>query len=174
MRRSRGFTLIELSIALAVVAIALSLAVPSLTQARYSNEVSHAQSSLFTALTAARVDAITRGTEVTVCASSNGQDCDGNWSGWLVFEGASATTGITQPLSAGLLGDVQIFAAPNSLTFSNLGTVAGGSSWIICDAQSQKRRAVAVNLLGRALASKDFDGDGQHDSPLDAGGLLCQ
>lgn len=175
MRLSRGFTIIELTIALAVVAIALSFAVPSMNQARQVNEVKRVQSALFNDLNAARVDAITRGAAVTLCASSNGIHCDGVWNRWMVFEGGlpAGTTAVADLLRAGQLAEVDVLASAASLTFSSIGSVDTPFLATLCSTDASPR-AVQVSVLGRAATSLDYDGDGLHDSPQDGGTLVCE
>lgn len=83
----RGFTLIELIIALAVGAILLSIAVPGLTQLINGNRSTAYVNSLVGAIHLARSEAIKRNSAVVVCASSTGLSCVGNWSqGWVVLD----------------------------------------------------------------------------------------
>lgn len=173
MRLSRGFTIIELTIVIAVVAIAMSLAVPSLSQARHLNEVKRVQSSLFDALNTARTEAITRSNSVTLCASSNGLDCDGNWTGWMVFQGPLPTGSVSEPLLVRLLTGVDVQTSATAITFSSLGTVSQTFLATLCDPLDAQPRAVHVSILGRPATSQDFDGDGLHDSPVDGSSLTC-
>jgi type IV fimbrial biogenesis protein FimT len=89
----RGFTLIELMVAVAVLAIALGIAAPSLNGIRASGQLSAASSEISTAVQMARQEAIKRGRRVGLCASSTGTSCGGSadWStGWLIFEDRDA------------------------------------------------------------------------------------
>ena len=92
-RPARGFTLIELAIVLAIVAILLRVATPGLSRT-FAARALAAQSSQFMAtLRFARASALQRGLAVTVCASAPdgpAPACQGaraaDWrSGWLVF-----------------------------------------------------------------------------------------
>ena len=85
---SRGFTLVELVITLAVAGVLVSLAVPSFTQFVKNNRLITQANDLVTALNVARSEAIRRGNRVTLCKSSNQVSCagSGSWDqGWIVF-----------------------------------------------------------------------------------------
>ena len=86
--RSRGFTLVELVITLAVAAILLTLAVPNFSQFVKNNRLITQANDFVTALNVARSEAIKRGDRVTLCKSSDQVSCagSGNWEqGWIVF-----------------------------------------------------------------------------------------
>jgi len=88
--RQSGFTLIELMVAVAVLAILLTLAVPSFAGLMRSSQVSSQTNSLVTAFNVARSEASKRGMPVTVCAADAGlADCSASaadWkNGWLII-----------------------------------------------------------------------------------------
>lgn len=84
-----GFTLIELMVGMAIVALMIGLAAPSYRYSINSSRVASDRDSLLSALQLARAEAIRRGLSVTVCSSNTaGTACSGsnNWkTGWLVF-----------------------------------------------------------------------------------------
>lgn len=84
---NRGFTLIELMVTIAVLAIILGFAIPSFTdQIRNNRSLAYGEE-FVTALNFARSEAIKRGGVVSICPSNDDADgCDNDWSnGWLVF-----------------------------------------------------------------------------------------
>ncbi|GGL96606.1 GspH/FimT family pseudopilin [Pseudomonas asuensis] len=88
MRSARGFTLIELMVTVAVLAIVLTIAVPSFNNLIQSSRARALVSELNGALQIARSEALKRRKNVIVCPRNDtGTDCDSgaDWSsGWLV------------------------------------------------------------------------------------------
>lgn len=92
---SRGFTLLELLITVAILAIVLAIGVPSFKYIINSSRISSEVNAFVGSLQYARGEAIKRGQSVAVCASSDGATCSGssNWvNGWLVFVDANSST----------------------------------------------------------------------------------
>jgi type IV fimbrial biogenesis protein FimT len=84
----RGFSLIELMVAITVAAILTVIAVPSFTNAIRGNRISSASNALLADLSYARAEAVTRGTDVSMCPSADGKTCTGSTAydtGWLVY-----------------------------------------------------------------------------------------
>lgn len=95
--KNRGFSLIELLVALAVVVIVTTLAVPSFSRLVDSNRVETAAAGLSAAAMLARSEAIKRGTIVALCAGS-GVACGTDWgAGWTVFLDADRDCAIGSP-----------------------------------------------------------------------------
>lgn len=90
-RKSKyGFTLIELMTVLAVLAIALTIAVPSMQGLLHRNQLRTETSRLLSAINLTRSEAISRNTIVSLCPSafsSNGVPvCSRSYSdGWIIF-----------------------------------------------------------------------------------------
>jgi type IV fimbrial biogenesis protein FimT len=85
--RSYGFTLVELLVTVAVVAILLAMAWPSYQQFVADSRVTGQANEFLAALNLARSEAVKRNTTVTMCRSSDGASCGGtSWQqGWIVF-----------------------------------------------------------------------------------------
>ncbi|MDP2786657.1 MAG: GspH/FimT family pseudopilin [Pseudomonadota bacterium] len=83
---SSGVTLIELLISISILAILLTVAVPSFQTSIVNNRLGTYSNALFSSLILARSEAIKRNKRVVVCKSSDGESCTGNWGqGWIVF-----------------------------------------------------------------------------------------
>lgn len=80
----RGLTLIELLVAIAVLAILLTAAVPGFRAFVENSRATAASNELATALALARSEAIKRGLSASVCPGDNGWD-----GGWRVLLGAN-------------------------------------------------------------------------------------
>ena len=88
MKRQTGFTLTELMVVLAIVAILLTIGVPSYRSVTNSYRMSAEVNGLLGDLQYARSEAIREGQTVTTCVSTNTTACTGGtgWAGgWIVF-----------------------------------------------------------------------------------------
>lgn len=86
-KRAAGFTLLELMITLAVLAIVTAIAFPNFQGVIRSNRVATTSNEMIASLSLARSEAI-RGTRGGgICASTAGAACDGaSWdSGWIIW-----------------------------------------------------------------------------------------
>lgn len=94
--RTRGFTLVELMVVIAMIAILASLAAPSWRQLLARNAIRTAVNDLGASFQFARSEAVRLNSAITVCASSDGASCadTGFENGWIVKTGTqvSATT----------------------------------------------------------------------------------
>jgi type IV fimbrial biogenesis protein FimT len=75
MTKTRGFSLIELMITIAVAAIILALAAPAFTDTISKKRVSAETSDLLGDLALARSESLTRGARVVLCPSNTGTGC---------------------------------------------------------------------------------------------------
>ncbi len=103
MKRQNGFTLTELMVVVAIVAILLSVGVPSYRYITTSYRMSSEVNGLLGDLMYARAEAIKEGQGVTVCVSTNGTGCTGGagWhGGWIVF---SNPTNAANPVAGSIL-----------------------------------------------------------------------
>ena len=82
---SGGFTLVELMITIAVLAIVLAVAVPSFQGIINRNRLVSASNEVVAALQLARMEAIRRNGRVELCPSTNGTSCSGSdWTRMIV------------------------------------------------------------------------------------------
>lgn len=86
--RSGGFTIVELLVTMAVLAIVLGLAVPSFNDMMLASKLRSVASEFAMSSRLARSEARNRNRDITLCVSTDGQTCTGGaWTdGWIVFE----------------------------------------------------------------------------------------
>lgn len=89
-RASGGFTLVEMMIALLVLAIIVSLGAPTMQNLLHSNRLRAETSRLLGAINLARSEAVMRNVPVSICPSAMAMtgtpECSGNYAGgWIVF-----------------------------------------------------------------------------------------
>ncbi|MEX0619814.1 MAG: GspH/FimT family pseudopilin [Pseudohongiellaceae bacterium] len=89
--RSVGITLLEMLIVVAILSIVLTVGLPSFTETAGRIEAGSASRSLQSALGLAKSEAAKRGLTVSVCPTTDGQQCAaGQWNnGWIVFVDAN-------------------------------------------------------------------------------------
>jgi type IV fimbrial biogenesis protein FimT len=120
MKRQSGFNLTELVIVMAIVAILLSIGVPSYRYVTNSYRMSSEVNGLLGDLMYTRAESVKEGQGVTVCVS-NGVTCLGNTSwqnGWVVF---SNPTGAANPPAGSILRVQAAFSGtvPDTFVASN-------------------------------------------------------
>lgn len=92
--RARGFTLTELSIALAVLGLLLAVALPAWSHVRGAAQARAAEGALLESLLRAGGRAAITGRRAVLCASRDGEGCSGSsdWSrGWIAFHDSMPT-----------------------------------------------------------------------------------
>lgn len=158
---NKGLTLIELMIVIAIVAILAAIAMPSFNDLLRRQAINGQANALFSMLYLARSEAIKRSRVVTICKSSDGQNCGGNWSnGWLMFadqnkDGALdagdeivARGKISEEIAVGWVA----FGSNNYIRFSPRGmTLAQNGTFTVCpkNADENLARAVVVSKTAR-------------------------
>lgn len=104
---NRGFTLIEMLICIAVIAVLCGIAAPAFGKLIGKTQAQTARSQLAAAFNEARIAAVTHGKHVVVCPSVNQRTCGDTtqWQrGWIVFLDANHNReldGDETPLSVG-------------------------------------------------------------------------
>ncbi len=79
LRRSKGFTLVELMITLIVFVVLAAMAYPSFTGMIRSNRISAGNNEMIGLLSLARSEGIRNNSGGGVCGSSDGTACNGSW-----------------------------------------------------------------------------------------------
>ncbi len=85
-RHDAGFTLVELMVAVALLGILATIAIPSFTKQIESNRQRAMANQLQQVVRLASAQAAATGRPVVLCPSSDSTKCDGTWSnGWILF-----------------------------------------------------------------------------------------
>lgn len=93
--RGKGFTLIELMVVIAMVAILLALGLPSFQSTIRSNRLATQTNQFIAGIALARSEALRTSRGAAMCPSSNGTACGGTWTdGWLVWADVDGDTTI--------------------------------------------------------------------------------
>jgi type IV fimbrial biogenesis protein FimT len=161
MKASRGLTLIELLVTIAVAAVLLSIAVPSFRTLILNTRRADITNNLSVSMTLARNESLKRGRSARVCAATSAATlgnntcatgAESNWAnGW--------TVQIADPDPSVQWTVIRVFsAAPDPYTVSGSGTIMFtsaarrmvGGTVKVCDSRgTAEARAVVVGSSGR-------------------------
>ncbi len=171
---TRGFSLVELMVTIAIAGILLALALPAMQRSLTSRAVASNAEELVSSLRFARSEALKRGSAVALCpvdTNSPPQGCGADWSkGWMVFAdrdtNGSYDNGtndlllrVQQPPSSNQVGGPTAAGAnPSYVEFVSTGmAITGGLTFTIKPTlkpadkwMTTYTRLVCVNAQGRA------------------------
>jgi prepilin-type N-terminal cleavage/methylation domain-containing protein len=125
--RQAGFTVIELMIAVVLVAILTLFALPSFRETAVRNNVSVLNNSLIHTMNVARAEAVRRGVAVSV-NSTGGSTWSGGWS---VVDASGNTLSQQGPVPAGgysVCGKASGGGTDGTIVFTSLGALGGGAN----------------------------------------------
>ncbi len=155
----RGFTVIELMVAIAVLAILVALAVPNFNDATLSARLSGFANSLVASAQVARGEAIKRNTTITLCTSTDGATCaaSGGWEqGWIVVNEATVPAIVIQHQQA-LPSEFKVTEAGGAEELSFPATVVGTTNATLTVCRStpvgSEERVVTISGTGSAYVT---------------------
>lgn len=144
MKTNTGFTLVELLTALTVLAILLSLAVPSFRETIMNNRLSIQANEFITAINVARSEAVKQAENITI-TSKNGTD----WSqGWTITDSGGTALRDHNALE----GTSTLTGGVSSIQYESTGFITGGSTltFDLCDTRTgETGTRVTILVTGR-------------------------
>jgi type IV fimbrial biogenesis protein FimT len=177
MMYQKGFTLIELMVAITIATLLLTVGVPSFSSTLLRMESSAISDQLVSSIYFSRNEAISRNQRVTLCASTNGLACDisnvNTWnSGWIAtLQDASNNTVVIRywtvnnqnsqiTLASTTLPDSIIFTAQGDIFLNSKASAAIGQYVSFstqssnCSSTDKERRNIAIAPFGTVTIAK--------------------
>lgn len=168
--RQRGFSLIELMVTVAVVAIVVAIGLPSFQGSLRSNRVATASNELAASLALARSEALRSPGGAGICGTTDGTTCSADWGvGWIVWTDidGNGTPGTGDRIlrhvevrpNLELSMSAAVSGEDESIRFDRLGRRIGGDRGFlvqpdVCPAGHNLVRRMAVTPTGQVAISK--------------------
>ena len=142
-----GFTLVELMVTVAVIAVVLVIGVPGIANMKRSSDLTTASKDLVAALNYARAEAVRQGLGIDINPIS------GSWAnGWRVELGGTAIREFAAPPTG---SSVALTTGTAPVTFAALGNAAAASCFDISVTGSSEVRSVPISPSGRVTTCRD-------------------
>ena len=169
MKKNSGFTLLEILIALALIAILTALAIPSMRAFSQNDRLTTNINTMIGHLAYARSEAVKRHAQVSICISNDTVGCTGgNWEdGWIVYVDADANgTYDAATVNEDILRVNQALDGNNTLaptaayttqvTYDNRGFVTATGGFLLCDDRTGDfGKTITISNTGRVRFQDD-------------------
>ena len=163
LHRKGGFTLIELMVAISIIAIFALIGLPAFDNLIQESRIRSQSGDLLAQLAHARSEAMRTSIVVTICPGESTEGCNGQkWSqGWIAFFDKNSDKSLNADekiiiVNTKLIEGITLHSTSFSryLSFNYDGSLLGSNSagsFIFCDGRgfSKSGRVIKVNMLGR-------------------------
>jgi type IV fimbrial biogenesis protein FimT len=135
-----GFSLVELMVTVAVLAVVLAIGFPNFAGLINSNRLTGSANEMVASLQLARSEAIRLNSRVLVCPSANNTSCDagGDWNNWITVVDGGAV--------------LRVSNAKTPLQLRSSATISGGDDEIVFRPDGLARSADGALLVGSIAA----------------------
>ncbi len=166
-RRERGFSLIELMVTVAVVAILAAVATPNLRSVIANNRLRSQTDEMIASLQMARGEAVRRNARIDVCRTTDGTTCAGSvgpWTRWIVVDTQPRAGGEANGVIAQATANpaVAISGSADRVSFRPTGMVTAATTLTVCvptTAVDENRRTLGL-LAGGSVNVGKVNGGG--------------
>ena len=162
-RPEEGFTLIEMMVTVALLAVLIALVTPSFRGLLRDNQAASQANALVGSLMLARSEAVKRNAPVVLCRSNTGTSCAGSdWAdGWLIWadtnrDGSLDADEVLQ-VQETLQGRFDLSATGASVTYRPDGTIAGAADafeLLPSGGDTAHGRCIEIDVTGRPKVTK--------------------
>lgn len=163
----KGFTIIELMMALVVLGVLLTIAVPSFLQLLRSTRLTRQINDLVADISLARSEAGARRTNVSICIATAANTCatgGSDWSGQrIIFTDPNANGTVdtgeaviraTPALDGGSVLTAAGFSSTRYVTFRPFGAATSAGTFTLCIPGDANGRSLSLAVTGRSLVTK--------------------
>lgn len=152
--------MVELMVVVAIVALLLTIGVPSFTSSLRANRVATTTNELLASISLARSEAVRSPGGAWICTTADGTTCGGNWNdGWMIWIDANENDGVAQPTGT---GDRIVRHVQGNDAMSVTGSAAAGAE-AARSIRFDRRGRVAQDPNGRSFRLEPMNCSGARD-----------